>query len=40
MWSVHAAFRFGEYETGELDLTPALGVAAIVLVFLLVLQTA
>jgi hypothetical protein len=39
MWTVHAAFRFGDYETGEVDLTPALGLAAIVLVFLLVLQT-
>ena len=39
MWTVHAAFRFGDYQTGEVDLTPALGVAAIVLVVLLVLQT-
>jgi hypothetical protein len=40
MWTVHAAFRFGDYETGEVDITPALGVAAIVMVFFLVLQTA
>lgn len=39
MWTVHAAFRFGDFETGEIDITPVLGVAAIVLVFLLVLQT-
>jgi hypothetical protein len=39
MWTVHAAFRFGDYQTGEVDLTPALGAAAIVLVVLLVLQT-
>ncbi|MEJ0076006.1 MAG: hypothetical protein WDO17_11260 [Alphaproteobacteria bacterium] len=40
MWTVRAAFRFGDYETGEVDLTPALGVAAIVTVVLLMLQTA
>jgi hypothetical protein len=40
MWTVHAAFRFGDFRTGEVDLTPLLGVAAIVLVFFLVLQTA
>jgi hypothetical protein len=40
MWTVHAAFRFGDFETGEVDLTPVLGVAAIVMVFLLLLQTA
>jgi len=39
MWTVHAAFRFGDYATGEVDLTPALGVVAIVMVFFLVLQT-
>jgi hypothetical protein len=37
MWTVRAAFRFGDYQTGELDLTPALGLAAIALVVLLVL---
>jgi len=40
MWTVHAAFRFGDFQTGEVDLTPALGVAAVVMVFLLLLQTA
>jgi hypothetical protein len=40
MWTLHAAFRFGDCRTGEVDLTPVLGVAAIVVVFLLVLQTA
>jgi hypothetical protein len=40
MWTVHAAFRLGDYRTGEVDLTPALGVAAIVTVVLLMLQTA
>ena len=40
MWTVRAAFRFGDHQTGEVDLTPLLGVAAIVLVFLLMLQTA
>jgi hypothetical protein len=40
MWNVHAAFRFGDYRTPEVDLTPALGVSAIVVVFLLILQTA
>ena len=39
MWTVHAAFRFGDFQTSEVDLTPALGVAAIVVVFFLVLQT-
>ena len=27
MWTVHAAFRFGDFRTDEVDLTPALGVA-------------
>jgi len=40
MWTVRAAFRFGDYQTEEVDLTPVLGVSAIVLVFLLMLQTA
>ena len=40
MWTVHAAFRFGDFRTDEVDLTPALGVAAIVMVFFLLLQTA
>lgn len=39
MWTVHAAFRLGDYRTQEVDLTPVLGVAAIVMVFFLVLQT-
>ena len=40
MWTVHAAFRFGDFKTSEVDLTTVLGVAAIVVVFLLLLQTA
>ena len=40
MWSVHAAFRFGDYQIQEIDLTPVLGVLAIVVVVLLMLQTA
>jgi len=40
MWTVHAAFRFGDFKTSEIDLTPALGVAVIVVVFFLMLQTA
>ena len=40
MWTVRAAFRFGDFQTGEVDLTPALGVAMVVVVFLLMLQTA
>ena len=40
MWTVHAAFRFGDLRTREVDLTPALGVGMIVVVFLLMLQTA
>ena len=40
MWTVHATFRFGDYQIGELDLTPVLGVSAIVVVVFLMLQTA
>jgi len=40
MWTVHAAFRFGEFRTAEVDLTPVLGVGMIVVVFFLMLQTA
>jgi hypothetical protein len=40
MWTVHAAFRLGDFQTGEVDLTPVLGVGMIVVVFLLMLQTA
>jgi len=40
MWTVRAAFRFGDFQTDEVDLTPVIGVAAIVMVFFLVLQTA
>jgi len=40
LWTVRAAFRLGDYQTGEVDLTPALGVGMIVVVFLLMLQTA
>lgn len=40
MWTVRAAFRFRDFQTGEIDLTPVLGVGMIVVVFLLLLQTA
>jgi hypothetical protein len=40
MWTVHAAFRFGDYQIEELDLTPVIGVSAIVAVVLLLLATA
>ena len=40
MWNLHAVFRFGDYTTREIDLTPALGVSAVALVFMLILQTA
>lgn len=40
MWNVHAAFRVGDYRTPEVDLTPALGVSALLAVFLLILQSA
>lgn len=40
MWTVHGAFRFGDYTTREIDLTPALGVSAIIVMLLLILQTA
>ncbi|MGB9364692.1 MAG: hypothetical protein WCE79_01630 [Xanthobacteraceae bacterium] len=40
MWTVHAAFRVGDYQTDEVDLTPVLGVGMIVVVFLLLMQTA
>ena len=40
MWTVRAAFRFGDYQTDEVDLTPVLGVGIIVVVFFLMLQTA
>ena len=39
MWQVYAAFRLGDYQTREIDLTPALGVSSIVVVFLLMLQS-
>ena len=38
MWQVHAAFRLGEYQTPEIDLTPALAISSAVAVFLLILQ--
>jgi len=40
MWTVRAAFRFGDFQTAEVDLTPVLGVSAIVAVVLLMLHTA
>jgi hypothetical protein len=40
MWTVHAAFHFGDFRTAEVDLTPVLGVGMIVVVFFLMLQTA
>lgn len=40
MWTVRAAFRFGDYQTQEVDLTPVVGVSVIAVVFLLLLQTA
>ena len=39
MWQVHAAFRLGDYRIREIDLTPALGVSSIIVVFLLILQS-
>jgi len=38
MWTVHASFRFGDFQTGEIDLTPALGMAAIATVVWMLLQ--
>ena len=40
MWTVRAAFRIGDFQTGEVDLTPMLGIATIVMVVLLMLRTA
>ena len=39
MWQVHAAFRFGQYRTSEVDVTPALGVALTVAVVALIIHT-
>jgi len=39
MWQLHAAFRFGDYRTPELDVTPALGIGLIVTVFALIVHT-
>ena len=38
MGQVYAAFRLGEYQTPEIDLTPAIRISSIVTVFLLMLQ--
>jgi hypothetical protein len=38
--ALRALCAFGDFQTDEVDLTPALGVAAIVMVFFLLLQTA
>lgn len=40
MWQVHATFRIGALELREIDLTPAIGVLMIVVMFLLMLQSA
>ena len=37
MWQIHAAFRLGDYRTSEVDITPVLGLMAVVTVFMLVL---
>jgi hypothetical protein len=39
MWQLHAAFRFGDYWTPELDLTPVVGIMLIAAVLGLVIQT-
>lgn len=39
MWQVHAVFRLGDYKTSEFDVTPALGIALIVVLFTTIIQT-
>ena len=39
MWQLHAAFRLGDYRTPEFDVTPALGVALILVTFTLIIHT-
>ena len=39
MWQLYTTFRFGDYKTQEIDLTPALGIGLIVGVFGLIVRT-
>ena len=39
MWQVHAQFRLGDIETGEIDITPALCLCFVVVTFALMITT-
>jgi hypothetical protein len=39
MWQLHAAFRWGDHRTPELDMTPVIGIMLIAAVVGLIIQT-
>ena len=39
MWQVHAAFRFGDSRTSEIDITPAICLSVIAALFALMITT-
>jgi hypothetical protein len=39
MWQLHAAFRFGDYRTPEIDITPAVCLSVIAMFFALMIKT-
>jgi hypothetical protein len=39
MWQIHAQFRFGDIHTGEIDLTPVMGLCLLLGTFALMIGT-
>jgi hypothetical protein len=39
MWQLHTTFRLGDYKAPEIDVTPALAISLIIVIFSLLIRT-